>query len=421
MSFQAPRSRAHFFAERRTIHSPSPSVARSTLAGLLLSALLLGAAFVGVGCGKKGDAGGHGGAPGGGGFEMPPMPVEVAEITPREVTERFEAVGTIEAGEAIVVVSEIDGLVRKLPFVEGGAVRQGELLAQLDDVELAAEAARSEAVRDQAKASFARVKSVVEQGAGSQQDLDDAAAALKVADANFAVAGSRLSKASIRAPWSGLVGARRVSPGAFIRAGDPITDLAQLDQVRVNFSAPERYLALLTRGAEVTVTTTAFLGEELKGKIDVVEPVLDQATRSTRIIARVANPGGRLRPGMSANVSAVLAQRQSALVVPAEAIFLEGNQALVYRVTDEGKVARTPVTLGIRLSDVVEVLSGLESGAKVVRAGHQKLFEGAKVMPVQSAGSAPAGGGAPGDAASGGAPAGEAPAGDQGAAQGGTR
>lgn len=401
MSFHAPRSRARASAERPAVRSFCTLATTTALLALVLAS----------GCGKKGGAGGQGGAPGGGGFEMPPMPVEVAEIQPREVSERFEAVGTIEAGEAIVVVSEIDGLVRKLPFVEGGAVRQGELLAQLDDVELAADAARSEAVRDQAKASFARVKSVVEQGAGSQQDLDDAAAALKVAEANFAVASSRLSKASIRAPWSGLVGARRVSPGAFIRAGDPITDLAQLDQVRVNFSAPERYLALLTRGAEVTVTTTAFLGEELKGKIDVVEPVLDQATRSTRIIARVANPGGRLRPGMSANVSAVLAQRQSALVVPAEAIFLEGNQALVYRVTDEGKVARTPVSLGIRLSDVVEVVSGLESGAKVVRAGHQKLFEGAKVMPIQSAGAAQTAG----------APAGDASSGDQGAAQGGTR
>jgi membrane fusion protein (multidrug efflux system) len=87
---------------------------------------------------------------------------------------------------------------------------------------------------------------------------------------------------------------------------------------------------------------------------------------------------------MSANVSAVLGERMEALTVPNEAIFAEGNQTLVYVVKSDSTVTRTPLTLGTRLPDVVEVVSGLKAGDRVVTAGHQKLFEGAKVIPIQS-------------------------------------
>ena len=182
---------------------------------------------------------------------------------------------------------------------------------------------------------------MVEQGAGSPQDLDDARRALKVAEANLALAKARLAKTRIIAPFDGMVGAR-VSPGAFLRAGSAITDLAQIVELRVNFSAPERYLSKLSRGAEVTVSTTAYPGYTLQGKIDVVEPVLDPATRSAqRRRAGVEIRAGKFRPGMSANVSAVLSQRTNALTIPSEAVFAEGNQTFVYVVKPDSTVART--------------------------------------------------------------------------------
>jgi len=330
-----------------------------------------------AGCGKGGGAGGMG-------FKPPPMPVETAPVVQERVSDRFEAVGSIDASEAITVVSEIDGVVVRLPFQEGTSIGRGGLIAQLDDAQLRAEVNRTEALRDQAEGSFKRVKSVVDQGAGAPQDLDDAAAALKVAEANLALAKSRLSKTHITAPFSGALGARRVSPGAFIRAGQAITDLAKLDELRVNFSAPERYLGQLHRGAEVEISTTAYSGYALRGKIDVVDPVLDPSTRSARIVARLRNPGGKFRPGMSANVSAVLSQRQNALTIPSEAIFAEGDQSFAYVVKTDSTVTRSALTLGTRLADAVEVVKGLTPGQTVVRTGHQKLFEGAKVIPVTS-------------------------------------
>ena len=102
------------------------------------------------------------------------------------------------------------------------------------------------------------------------------------------------------------------------------------------------------------------------------------------IIAVARNPEGKFRAGMSANVVAILSQRAEALTIPSEAVFVEGSQAFVYVIQADSTVARTPLTLGTRMADVVEVVSGLQAGNQVVRAGHQKLFPGAKVMPVSS-------------------------------------
>lgn len=355
----------------------------------VLLLVLCGAGLAALaGCSGK-DAG----AGGGGGFSRPPMPVEVAGVTQQMVQDRFEAVGTVEAGDAITVVSEIDGLVVSIPFQEGQAIDRGGLIAQIDDVQARAEVERARALRDQRQSTFERVKSVVSQNAGTPQDLDDAAAALKVAEADLDLAQSRLDKTRITAPFAGITGARAVSKGAWVRAGEEITTLAKIQEIRILFSVPERHLGRLHRGAKAAISTTAFPGYTLEGTIDVIEPILDASTRTARVIAVARNPEGKLRPGMSANVVVVLARRENAITIPSEAVFVEGDQSLVYVINPDSTVARTPLSLGTRLADAVEVLDGLKPGQQVVRAGHQKLFPGAKVMPVSSQQqSAPAGG-----------------------------
>ena len=342
---------------------------------ILLAALM--ALAIGSGCARKQQQGQ---------FKMPPMPVETATVTRETVADRFAAVGTIEAVEQIVVVSEIDAQVTGLPFREGGRIDRGGLIAQLDDVQLKAEADRAEAVRDQRRAAFVRVQAVVAQNAGSPQDLDDAQAAVRVADADLAVARSRLAKTRVTAPFAGTVGSRRVSVGHYLHAGDAITELARLDQLRIRFTAPERYLGQLRQGAAVTVTSPAFPDARLEGEIEVLDPIVDAGTRSVHIVAQVANPESQLRPGMSADVSIVLSERPDALVVPSEAVFAQGERQLVYVVKADSTVVAAPLTLGLRQAVSVEVLDGLAAGDLIVRTGHQKLFPGAKVMPIPAGG-----------------------------------
>lgn len=320
-----------------------------------------------------------------GGFTMPPMPVEVADVKTQNVSDKFEVVGTIEAIENVTIVSEIDASVKNLPFEEGSFISKGGLIAQLDDSQLDAEVNRTQALFVQSQAVYNRVKSIVEQNAGTPQDLDDALANLKVAESNLELTKARLSKTKITAPFSGSIGTRKVSVGTFLRAGQEITQLANLNEIRVSFSSPERFLAQLKRNAEVIVSSSVYPGYEIKGRIIAIEPILDSETRNVNVVARVQNPGQKFRPGMSANVSVVLNQRLNALTVPNEAVFANGNQSFVFVVTKDSNVAATPITLGLQTPEDVEVVNGLESGMQVVKAGHQKLFDGAKVLPINSA------------------------------------
>jgi len=351
-----------------------------------------------AGCQKGGGA-----AAGGGGFQMPPTPVEAAVASPGTVRDEFTSVGTLEAGDIITVTSEISGVVRALPFTEGGKVTKGQLLARIDDAELSARLTRAEALVKQSQLNHERAKSLSERGAIAQQQLDDAQAALNVAEADLALVTAQMSKTRITAPFAGLVGSRRLSVGAYVTPGLAITELAKIDELKAIFPAPERFLGALVPGAVINVSAPAFPGRTLEGRIDVIEPVLDPSTRNVRLQARVANPEMLFRPGMSANVAVTLAERLNSLTIPSQSVFVEGDQAFVYLINADSTVMQTPVKLGTRTAGTVEIVEGLQPGAKVVSSGHQKLFPGAKVVPMM-AGAAP--GGAPGGPAASGGPAG---------------
>jgi len=358
----------------------------------LFAALLIATAGL-VSCAPKaGGSGGHGG------FQMPPMPVEVADVQPQRVRQQFRALGSIEADESIEITSEQSGVVKALPFTEGAWVAEGALLARLDDREAKAAAERTQAQREQAESNARRAETLAEQQVISQSELDDIRSALKVAQANDSEALTRLAKTRIRAPWGGLVGRRRVSPGAYVRPGDIITEIARVTEIKVRFSAPERYATELKVGVPVEIAAPAFPDDAFDGRLSVVYPMVDAQTRTVQLVARVPNPGRKLKPGMSANVAVTLAERPDALVVPDEAIFAEGAQNFVYVVKPDSTVARTPVSLGLRDSSRVEIVHGLTAGQRVVSAGHQKIFDGAHVMPIPAgmmAGGGP-GGGPPG-------------------------
>ena len=365
----------------------------------------------------------RGGAAGQRGFQMPPVPVEVTDVQPQTMRSQFRALGSIDADESVDVVSELNATVKRLPFQEGSPITAGTLIAQLDDREAQAEASRAAAQHAQAKSNADRAQKLSEQSLLSQSQLDDAKTALQVAEANDEFQKSRLDKTRIRAPFSGVAGSRRVSPGAYLKPGDVITQIARLDPMKVRFSAPERFMDDLRRGGKVEVMVPAFPDQRFQGQITVVDPIVDPATRTVQLVARVGNRAGMLRPGMSGNVAVTLAERPNALVVPDEAVFAEGAQSFVFKVNPDSTVSRVPISLGIRDSSRVEVLTGLEPGARVVRTGHQKLYDGAHVLPITAemmGGGGPGAGSAPKTAAAG-APRAAAPGAPGSKRGGGTR
>lgn len=384
-----------------TLRTPVPARRKAIRSSRVPDVLILLALTLAAGsCGKSGAG------PGGkGGFQMPPMPVEVSTVANRTVRDQFRALGGVEADEVIDVTTEIAGVVRQLPFREGQPIGSGSIIARLDDREAAADAARATAQRELAQTNATRAAKLAEQQVISQQSLDDARLALKVAQAAEAQANARLDKAHIRAPWTGLAGRRRVSVGAYVRAGDPITELARVDQVRILFAAPERYMGQLKPGIPVDIMVPAFPERVFQGRLAVVDPNVDAQTRTVQLVARAGNPGRLLKSGMSANVAVTFSERPNALMIPDESVIAEGSQNFVFIVKADSTVDKVPVELGSRDSSRVEVVKGLEAGQQIVVAGHQKLFPTAKVIPVPEgmmgammAGGAGGPGGAGGDA-----------------------
>jgi len=215
---------------------------------ILSHIVLLQVFFLNINCSEQKAEGGN--------FSMPPMPAEVAQVKEQKVADKFEAIGTIEAIEEVTIVSEIEGVIIDIPFEEGSLMKRGQLIAKLDDSQLAAEVLRTEALFTQSQAKYNRIKSIVEQKAGTQQDFDDALATLKVSEANLKLAQARLDKTQIVAPFDGTIGSRKISVGTFLRTGDAITELANLNEIRVRLSNPERFLSKLKKGTEDFLSPT---------------------------------------------------------------------------------------------------------------------------------------------------------------------
>ena len=309
----------------------------------------------------------------------PPTPVLLASVALAPATDTFRAVGTLLADESVVIRSEIAGRIASLNIEEGGRVEQGQILARLADEEWIAIAQQSEASLSLQELKMKRAVELREKKVVSQQEYDETRAALDQARASLALARARLNKTVIRAPFTGVLGLRRVSPGDYLQAGQELVNLEAINPLKVDFSVPERFAVQLQTGQVVLVRINAFPNETFPGQVLALDPRIEESTRSFLLRARIANPDGRLRPGMFADAELVLTVRNDALWVPEQAIVPVGEQQFVYRVV-EGKAVLTEVQSGLRKSGQVEIIKGVKAGAVVVSEGQQKLLDGTDVV-----------------------------------------
>jgi membrane fusion protein (multidrug efflux system) len=195
---------------------------------------------------------------------------------------------------------------------------------------------------------------------------------------------------------------RQVSPGAYVKAGADIVRLENVSSIKVDFRIPENYLSKIRSNQDISVKLDAYPGEEFKGRVYAIEPVVDERTRTIAMRARIPNKGTRLKPGMFVRVAVTLDSRQNAVVIPEQAIWPQGKDSFVYRVVD-GKAALTKVAIGNRAPGSVEILKGLAANDMVITDGQMKLKDGAPVsviplppsLPPAAPGAAPAAPGAP--------------------------
>lgn len=312
------------------------------------------------------------------------IPVETDRVRIASLADSITAVGSLAASESVMIRPEITGRVRDIRFSEGESVKAGALLITLDDAEWRARLEESQALLKLAQLSHERLREMAAKQLTSRQDADKAALELDGARARLSADRQRLDKTVLRAPFAGVTGLRRVSPGDYVQAGQDLVNLEAIDELKMDFSVPERHLSALKSGLPLSLQTEAWPGESFSGAVYAIDPRVDDKTRSIALRARVANSQRRLRPGMFVAVKLKIAERPQALIAPEQALWPVGGQTFVYRVTG-GKADMVAVTTGARRPGEVEIVSGLAAGDTVIVAGQQKLKPGAPVVPVAPA------------------------------------
>ena len=337
-------------------------------------------------CGKKAEDGpGAGAGDGGGG--APGLPVEVAVARQDTVIDAILATGEVEAVQSVELKPEVDGRIVEILMREGGEVREGAALFRVDDAELKAEVARARAERDLAEQALERTRALLDQKAASTADLERAEATARSARASLELLEVRLGRTTVRAPFSGVLGARLVSLGDYVTTSTSLVRLQTVDPQRIAFTVPERYARDVRTGQQVTFRVAALPGEEFTGRVDFVSPGVQLPARTLLVKALVPNGRRHLQAGMFTESRLATAVRPRAIVVPEEAVFSVQGTQVVWAVVD-GKANRRPVTIGVRSPGEAEITSGLNAGEQVVVGGQSMLAmmqDGAPVtaMPVE--------------------------------------
>lgn len=384
-----------------------PRRASSPLRHRLCTAAALSAALLIAGCG--GDAPSSGGGPGGrGGPGGPggdrPIPVTTVRLQPETFSERIAAIGTVKARESITVTAKVSELVEQVHFDSGDEVRAGAPLITLSDRQQRAALTEAQAAADEAERLYRRQSELAQQQLIARSQLDSQRATRDAANARVGQIRAQLADRVIRAPFSGLLGLRQVSPGALITPGTAIATLDDISAVFVDFPLPEAQLSVVAPGRPIGGRAAAYPGRDFAGTVETIDARVDPATRAATVRARVPNPERLLRPGMLINVELPSAERRT-LLVPEIAVVQVGRESYLYRVGADDSVEQIEVTVGARGGGKAEILAGAAAGDRIVVDGTGKLRPGAKI--VEGAVPAPA---SAVDAPAGTAPATSAPA-----------
>lgn len=306
----------------------------------------------------------------------PVIKVEAHRATAKVFEETIKSVGTLRANESVTLVAETSLRLIKICFVEGAEVQSGQLLFQLDDAQLQSELKEIEARLALATANRRRAEELLPSKAVSQLDADLAAAEAQSWEAQRQTKLVQLSRTKIVAPFSGRLGMRKVSEGAFLTPAVPLVELHDLSQIKIDFTLPERY-ALKIREKQPFAFTVAGRGEVHQGVVSVIEPAIDPQTRSLMMRGICVNSQG-LRPGGFVDVTLTLGGDQKSLMVPSQAIVPSPRGHGVY-VIDSGKARFQDVVIGTRTEESVQILRGLADGDMIATTNLNRIRPGALV------------------------------------------
>jgi len=317
--------------------------------------------------------------------KQPPVTVATVELGESRWQSELKLTAELRAVQGVAVTAEAAGIVREIAFKSGDAVEQGDLLVALDAETERAELDGLRADARLAEVTLERKRELRQRGMGSEAELDRAQAEYDRATANVKAQQALIADKTIRAPFAGKLGIRRVDLGEYVQPGTAVVSLQQLDPLFVDFDVPQRQIAAIEPGQTVRLRLSGF-DEPFEAVVAAIEPELARNTRTFTVRARLDNEGLRLRPGMYGSAVLSVGEPKAYLTIRQTAISYNPYGDSVWVVIEKSRdgeteliAERRTVKTGETRGDQVQILGGIEAGTRVVVAGHHKLRPGARV------------------------------------------
>lgn len=306
------------------------------------------------------------------------VPVRTISLKTQSLDNEIKVTGAILANESIELASEISGKISGIYFKEGDNVKKGEVLIKINDEDLRAQLEKLKYTKQLNENMESRMSQLLKRDAISQEEYDISLTELQTSSADINVLQAQIDKATIKAPFAGVIGLRYVSEGSYIAPSTLIATLYNIDPAKIEFSVPGKYSSLVTRGDNISFTTEG--SEELfAGEVYATEPKIDPVTRTLLVRAISPNKQNKLIPGQFVRISLNLGRNEEAIMVPSIAIIPEADGHLVYLVRD-GKADSVKVKIGKRTAQEVEIVSGVNVGDSLVISGVQQIKDGTVVQ-----------------------------------------
>lgn len=294
----------------------------------------------------------------------------------------FKAVGSIRANEAVELVSELSLRLVSIHFREGSQVKRGDLLFQLDDTELQANLKKVNAKLDLALETEKRTESLLNSGGTSKQIFDESVCDRKVLEAEAESLHVLIGKTKILAPFSGVIGIRNVSEGAYLTPGKVLTTLEDLSRLKIDFTISQTFATMIRKG-ELFNFRVEGNPSEYSALVEAINPSINQNSGNLKILAIVENSDAALKAGITVSINLASKSAISAVYVPTQALVpTPGGYHLFF--AQKGKAVYKPVITGIRSEKLVEIIKGVAPGDTILVTGFMKLRPGSLLEIVKA-------------------------------------
>lgn len=306
------------------------------------------------------------------------IPVEAIAAYETTISDSVESLGTAMANESVDITANVTETISEIDFSDGQEVTKGDVIARLSQQEEAAQLAAAQARQKENRRELDRLNTLLKNKAAAQREYDERLTLIEVTKQEVEAIDARIADRTLRAPFDGVLGIRRVSVGALVQPGELITTIDDLSSIKLDFTVPSIYLSSLKVGTPIEAKAAGFENRVFRGEVASVNSRIDPVTRSVLVRALIPNEDATLKPGLLMQVTLLKDERQ-ALVVPEESTIQRDNRHFVLVIGDDGAAEERQVQTGVRQPGMLEITDGLAAGEKVVTRGMGTVRAGQKV------------------------------------------